>query len=33
GYYDLDNLLTGLHGGELILIGARPSMGKTSFAV
>ena len=33
GYYDLDNVLTGLHGGELILIGARPSMGKTSFAV
>ncbi len=33
GFYDLDNLLTGLHGGELILIGARPSMGKTSFAV
>ena len=33
GFYDLDNLLTGLHGGELILIGARPSMGKTSFAI
>ncbi len=33
GYYALDNLLTGLHGGELILIGARPSMGKTSFAI
>ena len=33
GFYDLDNLLTGMHGGELILIGARPSMGKTSFAV
>ncbi len=33
GFYDLDNLLTGLHAGELILIGARPSMGKTSFAV
>ena len=33
GYYDLDNVLTGLHGGELILIGARPSMGKTSFAI
>ena len=33
GYNELDNLLTGLHGGELILIGARPSMGKTSFAI
>ena len=33
GYHDLDNLLTGMHGGELILIGARPSMGKTSFAI
>ncbi len=33
GFYDLDRLLTGLHGGELILIGARPSMGKTSFAI
>ena len=33
GYRELDNLLTGLHGGELILIGARPSMGKTSFAI
>ena len=29
----LDRLLTGLHGGELILVGARPSMGKTSFAI
>ena len=33
GFTALDNTLTGLHGGELILIGARPSMGKTSFAV
>lgn len=33
GFYDLDNLLTGMHGGELILIGARPSMGKTSLAM
>ena len=33
GFIDLDNLLTGLHGGELIVVGARPSMGKTSFAM
>ncbi len=33
GFLDLDNLLTGMHGGELIVIGARPSMGKTSFAM
>lgn len=33
GYTDLDRLLTGLHGGELILVGARPSMGKTTFAI
>ena len=33
GFTDLDKLLTGLHPGELILIGARPSMGKTSFAI
>ncbi len=33
GFVDLDNLLTGLHGGELVLVGARPSMGKTSFAM
>lgn len=33
GFYGLDNLLTGLHGGEMILVGARPSMGKTSFAI
>ena len=33
GFYELDNLLTGLHGGELVLVGARPSMGKTSFAI
>ena len=33
GFIDLDNYLTGLHGGEFIVIGARPAMGKTSFAM
>ena len=33
GFTDLDNMLTGLHSGELIIIGARPAMGKTSLAM
>ena len=33
GFRDLDNMLTGLHGGELILVAARPSMGKTAFVL
>ncbi len=33
GFIDLDSLLTGLHPGELIIVGARPAMGKTSFAM
>ncbi|MDE5863519.1 MAG: replicative DNA helicase [Lachnospiraceae bacterium] len=33
GFIDLDEKLTGLHGSELILIAARPSMGKTAFAL
>ena len=33
GFIDLDNMLTGLHGGELVIVGARPAMGKTSFAM
>ena len=33
GFDALDQLLTGLHGGELILVGARPAMGKSSFAM
>ena len=33
GFLDVDSTLTGLHRGELIIIGARPAMGKTSFAM
>ncbi len=33
GLYDLDRLTTGLHGSELIIIAARPAMGKTAFAL
>ena len=33
GYRDLDDRTTGFHPGELILIAARPSMGKTSFGM
>jgi replicative DNA helicase len=31
GFTELDRLTTGFHGGEFILVGARPSMGKTAF--
>jgi replicative DNA helicase len=33
GFMDLDKLTTGLHGGEMIVIAARPSVGKTSLAM
>jgi len=33
GVYDLDRMLTGLHEGEFVLIGARPAMGKTAVAL
>lgn len=33
GFRDLDGLLSGLQASDLIIIAARPSMGKTSFAL
>ena len=33
GFRDLDKMTSGLHGGEMIVIAARPSMGKTSLAM
>ena len=33
GFTDLDNLTGGLHASELVILAARPSMGKTAFAM
>ncbi len=33
GFYDLDNMLGGLHPGELDVLAARPGMGKTALAL
>jgi replicative DNA helicase len=33
GFPDLDKMTSGFHGGEMIVIAARPSMGKTSLAM
>jgi replicative DNA helicase len=33
GYMELDQMLCGLHNGEMIIMAGRPSMGKTSFAL
>ncbi len=33
GFYDLDEALAGLQDADLIIIGGRPSMGKTTFAM
>ncbi|WP_429971707.1 replicative DNA helicase [Fructilactobacillus sp. Tb1] len=33
GYVELDKMTTGLHPGELIILAARPAVGKTAFAL
>lgn len=33
GYYDLDNLLAGLQKSDLVILAARPSVGKTTLAL
>jgi len=33
GFHELDEMTNGFHGGEMIVVAARPSMGKTSFVM
>lgn len=33
GFYDLDKATSGLHEGEMVVLAARPGMGKTAFAL
>src|SRR3954452_17548422 len=33
GYFELDDMLNGLQNGEMVIVAARPSMGKTAFAM
>jgi len=33
GFFDLDDMLNGLQNGEMVIVAARPSMGKTAFAM
>src|SRR3954468_9802066 len=33
GFFELDDMLNGLQSGEMVIIAARPSMGKTAFAM
>jgi len=33
GFHDLDQKTSGMHGGDMIVVAGRPSMGKTAFAL
>jgi replicative DNA helicase len=33
GFFELDDMMNGLQNGEMVIIAARPSMGKTAFAM
>ena len=33
GFFEMDDMLNGLQAGEMIIVAARPSMGKTAFAM
>ena len=33
GFVDIDRMTSGMHGGELIIVAGRPSMGKTAFSM
>src|SRR5690606_12435517 len=33
GFFELDDMLNGLQNGEMVIVAARPSMGKTAFAM
>ena len=33
GFYDLDNVTAGLHNSDLLIVAARPAMGKSAFAI
>ena len=33
GFSELDSMTSGLHGGDLVIVAGRPSMGKTAFSI
>lgn len=33
GFTDLDRMTSGLHGGDMVVVAGRPSMGKTAFSI